>query len=196
MRYRTAAIFAGFGLAVALVAGLAGRVPLSTVLLRALAGAAVFGALGLATVSILERFVPEVFARVKAAEPAQAAAPASTIDIVLPEESPLGGEFADELEAADGSGVEPLENLGGAEREAADELPASDVEAVGPMAAEAVAESVDALPGLDGLDLGDEAPAAARTAAPRSPAAGAVDTTDPSLAARALRTWLKRDHEG
>ena len=77
MRYRTAAIFAGFGLAVALVAGLAGRVPFSTVLLRALAGAAAFGALGLGTVSILERFVPEVFARVRAAEPAPAAAPAS-----------------------------------------------------------------------------------------------------------------------
>ncbi len=57
-------------------------------------------------------------------------------------------------------------------------------------------DSDDALPSLDGLDLEPPEPPAE---APRGTAGGARASggrVDPSQAARALKTWLKRDHEG
>jgi hypothetical protein len=231
MTYRTGAIFAGFASAVALIAGLAGGVPFATVLVRALIGAAVFGAFGVLAATVLQRYVPELFARPsRAPEPAPEEAPAPSIDIVLPEESPLAGGLGDDLEppvgaaamGSDGGSVELLETLapetgpggqggsGGPGGSAPVELPASEVEAIGletaeaagpepaePGPAELASGEVEALPSLEGLDAGTGEPAPARSAGPRSGAAGGADArTDPSLAAQALRTWLKRDHEG
>jgi hypothetical protein len=228
MTYRTGAIFAGFASAVALIAGLAGGVPFATVLVRALIGAAVFGALGVGAATVLQRYVPELFARPsRAPEPAPEEAPAPSIDIVLPEESPLVGGLGEDLEPAagaaamgsDGGSVELLETLAPERGEGAQgaqggpepvELPASEVETIGletadpagpepaePGPAEPAFGEVEALPSLEGLDAGTGEPAPARSAGPRSGAAGGADPrTDPSLAAQALRTWLKRDHEG
>ena len=200
MRYRTAAIFAGFGLAAALVAGLAGGVPFATVVLRALAGAAVFGALGLATLVVLERFVPELLARVQAQQSAPAEAPPPAIDILLPEENPLAAEIGSALEPADESGAESLEAVAAdpaGSRELPGELPVPDAEPAPPAMAEPIADDAAALPSLDELDSGSDHPQVGRADATRSAATGTVGTnTDPSLAARALRTWLKRDHEG
>ena len=112
MRYRVAAAFACLAFVVALAAGLAGGVRFGTVLFRAVAGAAVFAALGTVIVAVLERFLPELVSR-----PADAAGPEQTdaepeaprIDIVLPEENPLEDAIAADLEPADAAPVEALE---------------------------------------------------------------------------------------
>lgn len=196
MRYRLAAVFAGLALVVALAAGLAGRVPFGTVVARSLAGAVVFAGLGFAAVVVLERTLPELFVRLQAGQAEQAgpvAAEMPRVDIVLPEENPLAEEMARELEPADHGGPQRLETAAGVadpDRSGRDlaEDPAARAADAG-----AVIDDVDSLPGLEGLDVGPrEAPVAARPAA-----AGAVEThIDPSLAARAVRTQLKRDHEG
>lgn len=196
MRYRLAAVFAGLALVVALVAGAAGGLSFAAVLLRALAGAVVFAALGLVTAIVLQRFVPELFAHARPAEvpPAQPAAPA--VDIVLPEENPLAGEFAEEREPAEDADAAVLEAADSGQpqgRPPGGELAAAEAEPEA--AAGSTADDVESLPSLDGLDV--EQPES--TVAGPSPGrrSGAADmNTDPTLAARALRTWLKRDHEG
>ncbi len=201
MRYRLAAVFAGLALVVALLAGSAGGVPFATVLVRALAGAVVFGGLGLATVTVLQRFLPELFAGAQPAEAPSAQPATPAVDIILPEENPLAGEFEEAPEAAeDAVPVEPESAGSGApdSPQVPGEPPAAEAEVVREAAAGSAADDVESLPSFDGLDVEQpESPAAGRSPRRRSGATDAADmNTDPTLAARALRTWLKRDHEG
>jgi hypothetical protein len=213
MRYRVAAAFACLAFVVALAAGLAGGVRFGTVLLRAVAGAAVFAVLGTAIMAVLRRFLPELVSR-----PADAAGPAETasepegetprIDIVLPEENPLEDAIAADLEPADEAPAEPLEEpepdlsrpLEGAAEPVGRPSAVEDLTAEPPGQSGGgdtdSGDSDDALPSLDGLDLEPPEPPseASRGASGAAGASGA--RVDPSQAARALKTWLKRDHEG
>ena len=195
MRYRVAAIFAGLALVVALLAGLTAGVRFGTALFRAIVGSAVFAGLGIATVLVLERYLPELVTRRKRAtergETSEAAeAPqAPGVDIMLPEENPLVGEIGAELESEEEAVAEPLEAADAAAAgEGATLLAEAPAEGEG-----GAAEEVDALPSLGRAEAEPrESPAPARP-----PAAGAGEmNAEPSEAARVLRTWLKRDHEG
>ncbi len=212
MRYRVAAAVACLAFVVALAAGLAGGVRFGTVLLRAIVGGAVFAVLGTAVTALLERFLPElVNGLADSAGPVEtpAEAEAPRIDIVLPEENPLEDAIAADLEPADEAPAEPLEEpgpgLSGPPEGAAE--PVGRPSAVEDLTAEPLGQSGDtdsgdsddALPSLDGLDLEPPAPPseASRGASGAAGASGAHGArVDPSQAARALKTWLKRDHEG
>ena len=214
MRYRVAAAFASLAFVVALAAGLAGGVRVGTLLFRAVAGAAVFAALGAVAMMVLEQYLPELAGRPADADgaaetAAEAEAESPWIDIVLPEENPLAEAIAADLEPADETAAEPLED---AERwrpsEQGEPLqrggpgvleggpPPVEELAAEPSGESGEADGDDALPSLDGLEMEESEPPAAAPP-PAADRAGPGGTrTDPSQAARALRTWLKRDHEG
>ncbi len=208
MRYRVAASLAGLALVVALIAGLAGGVRFGTTLVRALVGSAVFAGLGIAAMVVIERYLPELAtpsrrgrkgtAAVEAAEEMGMEEQAPSVDIVLPEENPLADTIGADLEPADAEAaevaeavVEPLEpaDAGGEPESLAAQTEAA-TETIGD---DAAAEDVDALPSLEGLEVG---PRESATPAPPAAESSADAHIDPSLAARGLRTWLKRDNEG
>jgi hypothetical protein len=209
MRYRVAAALASVAFVVALAAGLAGGVRFGTVLLRAIAGGAVFAALGAVAAAVLERYVPDLASRPaegRASEPTdEAGADTPRIDIVLPEENPLEDAIASDLEPADAEAVEPVEGPEAAPPgplEGTGE-PAGRALAVEELAAEPTGDGGDAdgeaLPSLDGPDIQPMEPPAGAPPGGTGPsgAAGRGGAgVDPSQAARALKTWLKRDHEG
>ena len=205
MRYRVAASLAGLALVVALIAGLAGGVRFGTTLVRAVVGSAVFAGLGIAAMAVIERYLPELATPVKrgpkgtaavdAAEETGIGEDAPSVDIVLPEENPLADTIGADLEPADveaaEAAAEPLEtaDVGGEPESLAAETGAA-TETIGE---DVAAEDVDALPSLEGLDVG---PRESETPTPPAAESSADAHIDPSLAARGLRTWLKRDNEG
>ncbi len=214
MRYRVAAAFAGLAFLVALAAGLAGGVRFGTVLLRALVGAGVLAALAAVAVAILQRYVPGLLAPPAApGESAQAVgepeAEAPRIDIVLPEENPLEDAIAADLEPAEET-AEAAEELGPAPPGPSDDAVESTgglppVEELAPEPSGATIEDAEAevleaegdetLPSLDGLDMESSEPPESAPGRPAAAGPGGA-RVDPSQAARAMRTWLKRDHEG
>jgi hypothetical protein len=97
---RPAAIFAAAAFVMSFFVGLLSRNPFGTVLLRALALAVVFGAIGIGIMFVVKKYLPELAGGVER----QASKPvpeSHSIDITLQEERPGG--------PGDGAGVEPEE---------------------------------------------------------------------------------------
>ena len=190
---RLAGLFAAAAFVLSSVTGIVARNAVGTIALRAVLLAVVFCGLGVGLQFVVKKFLPELTGAPVA--PAGERAPGSTIDIVLPEESPLGAGRADDasspeapFEAAltreqeeEAGPVESLEEAGD-QGIAVPEAPTdvSEVEESAAVAApdqpvrETVSQhssSVDALPDIGSLEaLG---PAPGRSRAPRRAGSGA-----------------------
>jgi hypothetical protein len=194
---RTVAIFAAAGLVLSLLVGVLAGNPFTTILLRALLFAVVFGGVGAGLQYVVRRFLPELAGAPAApTDPADASADAegkgegSTIDIVLPEE-PMPSE-----EDAASTAAEPLEELPGTgEAPTSAAAPGGDAR---PAPADGSA-GLDFLPEIGSIDEGAPAPRAVpprrdrdRTR-PSDAARDVLERQDPAQLARGLRTILKRD---
>ena len=216
MKYRLVALFSGLALAVSLLFGLIGGVSFGLILVRGLLGAAAFAALGFGTAMIFERYLPGLTAEgvspLQMAEEEDESAEGyggESVDIVLPEELPRqeGEEFgelgsAEEIQPVDEGkmGADEYTELESVGIDGAASME-SEPETLEPE--EFAEQGVDTLPNFETLgsmtgDLGDEA---VESLGPSGPMSGGSrrdvevlgHETDPQEAAKAVRTWLKKD---
>ena len=180
--------FAAFAFVVSILAGLIGGVAFGILLLRTLAATIVFAGLGLSVGWVIEKYLsgllrPDVSAETAGGEEEKAG---DGVNIVLPEENPHEetGESEEILEAEedDGELVDEVESVD-------EDLPTGEDE-------EEDFSDIDSMPTLDTLE-GDF------TSQEESQDLDSPKTTrnvdvmgtshDPAEAARAIKTWLKRD---
>ena len=219
MKYRLVAFFSGLALAVSLVFGLIGGVSFGLILLRALLGAGAFAVLGLGATVIFERYLPGLTVEEPSPSPmaedgedgSESAEEygGANVDIVLPEELPHqdGGELEEMGQIEE---TQPIDDG----QEGAEEY--SELESVGIEAAASTesdpemletdafgAQGVDTLPDLEtfGGGTGGLVEEAAQSLGVSGPMSGGSrrdvevlgHETDPQEAAKAVRTWLKKD---
>ena len=207
MKYRLTAFFAGLALVISFLSGFLGGVNLGLIVLRGLLGAVAFGLLGLVVEVVSRRYLPEAGVEERR-EPSEGAVPdqadspiGGAVDIVLPEELPGDDIMADDDIDLPPQDVAELEEVGAADPFTEGSAPAERPPEESAEETVAELEDVDALPSMDAFDgsstttdfgLGEE---------PELEHAGGDVSimghgTDPGEAAKAVRTWLKRDKEG
>jgi hypothetical protein len=96
---KLAGLFAAAAFVLSFVTGIAARNSVATIVLRAVLLAVLFSGLGVGLQFVVKKFLPELSGAPGA--PADERPPGSSIDIVLPEESPLGAERVEEAAPAD-----------------------------------------------------------------------------------------------
>jgi len=216
-----ASAFAGLGaLALSVIIAIFSGVPFGALALRALLSGLGFAALAYAALSVLRRFLPELF---NDAAPSPDAALGARVDIVLPGGDEVAVETGGSL-SVEPAVPTPTLDSGELQREVASLrsealVPADTGEdvAVAPRPSVALDE-LDTLPDLDGFsdsfaqagagssEFGDAGlgatgtePDASRLMGPSSsmPTAGAPDAgNDPAVLAKAVQTLLRRDQKG
>ena len=218
--YRIVIGFAAFAFAVSLLSGLIGGVPFGILVLRTFLGTALFAGLGAGVSWIFGRYLAEAFkAGESPSKPQEQGESGEEVDIVLPEENPheakvdeLSGLDMAEQEDADSlvaeerpSDLEEVEDLDEGEEREAEEVSPAELEAVsGRRDVDSLEDDfadIDSMPGLNGPEEDEspeeEAPARQKAA---SKAGKNVDVMgsvhDPADAAKAIKTWLKRDEKG
>jgi len=106
LNWRASAMAAGAAFVVSVLAGIVGGVPLGTLIVRALVGAAVFGAGAVATSLVIDRYLPDLKQSVAGSgEDAVEQPPGSQVDIVVDDDTGEDASFLldDDLDRADSS---------------------------------------------------------------------------------------------
>jgi len=116
--WKVPAIFAGFGAAVSLLAGIIGGNPFGVILLRLFLSAVVCGGLGLGVNLIVKKYLPELSAN----PPAAPVETGEEVDIVIDEDIPLAEEEAERQSPGAEASLEQMEPE---ETEQAEELTSS-----------------------------------------------------------------------
>jgi len=192
---KLAGLFAAAAFLLSSVTGIVARNPVGAIVLRAALLAVFFCGLGVGLQFVVKKFLPELTGA--SAAPADEHAPGSRIDIVLPEESPLGAGRADDAalgeapveaaetreQAEEAGPVETLEEAGDQGIAIPEEpMDVSEVEESAAFAEpdqpahETAKQSretakLDALPDIGSLEA--SGPAAGRSRAPRRAGSGA-----------------------
>jgi hypothetical protein len=182
INYKIIIGFAAFAFVVSILAGLIGGVAFGALLLRTLAATIVFAGLGLSVGWVIEKYLPGLLRpdgnpKTAGVEEEKAG---DGVNIVLPEENPH--EETGEAEEDDGELIDEVESVDA-------DLPTGEDE-------EEDFSDIDSMPTLDTLE-GDF------TSQEESQDLDSRETTrnvevmgtshDPAEAARAIKTWLKRD---
>jgi hypothetical protein len=182
INYKIIIGFAAFAFVVSILAGLIGGVAFGALLLRTLAATIVFAGLGLSVGWVIEKYLPGLLSPDGNPETAgvEEEKAGDGVNIVLPEENPH--EETGEAEEDDGELIDEVESVDA-------DLPTGEDE-------EEDFSDIDSMPTLDTLE-GDF------TSQEESQDLDSRETTrnvevmgtshDPAEAARAIKTWLKRD---
>ena len=223
VNWKLPAIFAGFGAAVSLLAGIIGGNPFGVILLRLILSALVCGGLGLGVNLLVKKFLPEL----SAAPPATQMETGAEVDIVIDEDIPPAEEVAvqqspeteeslEQMEPADEEEASeltvpvdeeesPLDTSEGGEESEEDVLTFEDADSqaqsspnefVPGIAAVQAGdfEDLDTLPDIDTFSPStEEGEAPARPSRKDSKVEEVVRDQDPENLARAVRTFMKKD---
>jgi hypothetical protein len=202
INYRIVLGFAIFAFVISLLAGLIGGISFGQLVLRVLLGTAAFSLLGIGASWIIQKYLPELLQR-EASEKAEGDTSADEVDIVLPEENPHSIP-----EGEDETGLEEIEEDSQTDIEEdaqtdIEEDSQTDIEEAEPVEDDDETDLPSGLADLEsvsGLDKVSEPPTPATPISELSPTQKKVNIMgveqDPGMAAKAIRTWLKKDKEG
>ncbi len=188
INYKIIIGFAAFAFVVSILAGLIGGVVFGALLLRTLAATIVFAGLGLSVGWVIERYLPELLRPGVKPETAgrEEEKAGDGVNIVLPEENPHEetGESEETLEVEEDDG------------ELLDEVESVDTDLPEGGDDEEDFSDIDSMPTLDTLEGDFTSQEESQDIDSRTTTRN-VDVMgtshDPAEAARAIKTWMKRD---